>query len=459
MFFVVALAISMCIGPVHSAAMRQVTRAHSLKSEHAPSNMSKSVAGDPFVFSGSEPRSVVVHPLRRLDSSVETMDAAENERFNGTDAFRNVTISSVSECAPPVADHLLVWQVFSDQSALRSVNDHNLQLLPEGSQIVFIEHHYAMLEYAKNISTFLERCRNMTGFYDSVVMLRCPASRANMVRAGLLFMFGGLWMDHKTVLLQPLSSFINLTSDAAVMPLDKEYWSDKRSSKSLAVQNSFLFSRSPLHPAFEHIIRLQIQHVRERYYGPTVLSATGPLAYALGLDYYLGNISSTSALEMLVRDLQIVKIYPDSPQISTLHDGSEFRYSVGFFKIGGSGESESERAETNIVAVWEEDLHSQSHLGHNGRNPVPYGIAYHAGLFYCDSSGPRSLLARLKMSIFKAFGYGGAGHVPQSIKDFGSDLPPPLDATFEKLVVGYEMDLHGLCSDLDHSSHIDSEDS
>jgi hypothetical protein len=271
-----------------------------------------------------------------------------------------------------------------------------------------------------------------------------------------LFMFGGLWMDHKTVLLQPLKSFINLTSDAAVMPLDTEFWSHKRSSKSLAVQNSFLFSRRPLHPAFEHIIRLQIQHVRERYYGPTQLSATGPLAYALGLDYFFGNISSTSALAMVVRDLQLVQIDSDTPQISTLHDGRDFRYSVGFSKIRGSGESETERAETNIVAVWDKDLHSQSHFGHNGGNPLPYDIAYHAGLFYCDSSDPRSLLARLKMFIFKAFWYGGARHVPQSVQDFGSDLPRPWDATFERLVAVYEMDLDGLCSDLDHSSHINN---
>ena len=87
MFFVVALAISMCIGPVHSAAMRQVTRAHSLKSQHLPSNVSKSIAGDPFVFSDSERRSVAGHPLRRLDSSVETMAAAANGRFNGSDAL------------------------------------------------------------------------------------------------------------------------------------------------------------------------------------------------------------------------------------------------------------------------------------------------------------------------------------------------------------------------------------
>ena len=57
----------------------------------------------------------------------------------------------------------------------------------------------------------------------------------------------------------------------------------------MPVSNAFLYSRAPHHPVFEHIIRLQIQHVQQRYYGPTAVAVTGPFCYGLALDYYGGN--------------------------------------------------------------------------------------------------------------------------------------------------------------------------
>ena len=48
-------------------------------------------------------------------------------------------------CAPPVVDHLILWQVYGDQSALKEVNAHNSLFLPEGTEIRFIGHHYGML--------------------------------------------------------------------------------------------------------------------------------------------------------------------------------------------------------------------------------------------------------------------------------------------------------------------------
>ena len=80
--------------------------------------------------------------------------------------------ATATTCAPPVVDHLIVWQVFSDQSALRDVNAHNMFFLPDGAEIRFIEHHHELLKYAREISIFLERCANITGFYDAIVMLR-----------------------------------------------------------------------------------------------------------------------------------------------------------------------------------------------------------------------------------------------------------------------------------------------
>ena len=260
----------------------------------------------------------------------------------GLNEFRSNTTSVNADCTPTKPDHLILWQIYSDMHALVDVNKNNRHFLPEGSQIQFIEHHWGMMGYAQRISNLLERCAHITGFYAAFRALRPVAFRSDLLRLGLLWAYGGLYMDHKEVLMEPLGNFINLDSDAAVLPLDDFYFSI---SDSYPVHNSILYSRSPRHEVFEYIIRLQIQNVKNRYYGPDVRSITGPLCYGLALDYYLGNeTASTDA--SVVRDIVL------SSQNGKHHlwqNPSDFLYVGSFFKIDGLHQRQ--------VAVWHEGLH------------------------------------------------------------------------------------------------------
>ena len=114
-----------------------------------------------------------------------------------------------------------------------------MHFLPEGAEIRFIDHHSGMLEYASDLSDVLAICANIKGFYDALVMLRPVAFRADLLRAALLWQHGGLWMDHKMVLVEPLASLIDLTGDSAVMPLDQ--FNGCRNKKYRQAWSSFQF--------------------------------------------------------------------------------------------------------------------------------------------------------------------------------------------------------------------------
>ena len=154
-----------------------------------------------------------------------TKDAQHWTNWLSSRVFHSEPTKHVSkkECAPLKVDHLVVWQVYSNPSDLIEVNAHNMNFLPVGTEIKFVEHHHGLLKHARYISNVLERCRNITGFYDSFVMIRAVATRANMLRAALLWHYGGLWMDHKTVLATNLSRIIHLTSDHAVLPVEEKF--------------------------------------------------------------------------------------------------------------------------------------------------------------------------------------------------------------------------------------------
>ena len=135
-------------------------------------------------------------------------------------SFRSQTTDVSGSCAPPQTDHLIWWQIYSNQTILEKVNAHNLQKLPPGTEIRFVEHHQGMLQHAKEIDAILARCANITGFYEAFVLLRPVSFRSDLMRAALLWAYGGLYMDHKVVLMTPLDHFVDVSSNVAVLPLD-----------------------------------------------------------------------------------------------------------------------------------------------------------------------------------------------------------------------------------------------
>ncbi len=60
------------------------------------------------------------------------------------------------------------------------------------------------------------------------------------------------------------------------------------------------------HPALESIIQLQIQHVKDRYYGTQSCEPTGPVAYFNGLQNYLKSCKS-AGIKPPQRDVRWMK--------------------------------------------------------------------------------------------------------------------------------------------------------
>lgn len=281
------------------------------------------------------------------------------------------------DCVPPKVDRLILWQSSGSRAANRQVNDHNKQFLPPGIDIHWVDNN-GMLEHVWHISQVLAKCRGINGLYDAYVMLRPLAFRADVFRNAILWHYGGLWMDHKVVLTADLSTAIDFQSDAAVLPVDnvafKEFDTFGKPvttfNASAPVHNAILYSRSPRHVYFEYILRLQIQHVRDRFYGDRDLEITGPLAYAVALEYYLGNTSEPSIDRSISGggddDLLGTE---DVRGTMKLLDGSSFDYEGVYRKIDSS----------EMFGVQHKGLHK-----HMPDGSPRYGILWKHEQVYCD---------------------------------------------------------------------------
>ena len=341
----------------------------------------------------------VVHStVRGLHGSTDSLASYHNvsAHHNGTIRIvpQRFSIELPVDCQPIEADHLVWWQVYSELTPeLELLNAHNKHFLPDDAELWFLDHHCGMLEYARKLSIILEKCSKfkIRGFYEAVADIRAVTTRTNMVRAALLWNYGGVWADHKIVLFQNLSSFIDLTSDNVVLPRD--YWDSR------AVQTSFMYSRKPRQEVFEHIILLQIQNVQKRYY-PTInsfwqfgygkvcqltgskrvcdlidqdrldpglspaLFTTGPGCYGIAVMYYLGNVSKPT----LDRSLQL--------QVATgnsmLFNGGEFEFHHPFIK----GSHDDTSIINNMLSMFPK-LHSPPSWGGDVSKIT---VAWHWGL-------------------------------------------------------------------------------
>ena len=182
-------------------------------------------------------------------------------------------------------------------------------------------------------------------------------------------------MDHKMVLATKLESFIDLASDNAVLPREASDISNfgwgsgsNQYSHSFPVQDSFLFSAKPRHPAFQHIVKLQIDNVQSKYYGPSALAVTGPLCYGLALDHYM----SSTPHPKLDRSMQFA---PGRNSLVatdfTLYDGSVIRLDGVFTK----GQTDEILVGVNGV------MHTVGRL-----LSIPYQDLWGWKMLHCDSA-------------------------------------------------------------------------
>ena len=184
----------------------------------------------------------------------------------------------------------------------------------------------------------------------------------------MLWMHGGLYIDHKVVLTQPLSNFVDFDHDTILLPKDFRRVTPnmKRCCPSdVPVQNSILWSL-PKHPILTHILRLQVKRARSHFYGYSPIEVTGPMAFIQAAHKYEGPFQPQ-------RDIVIAK--EKKHQRFDLRTGERVQY-TRFFKFERGG---------GIVAVWDDRLHK------GGRDRNNYHVLWTKRALYCVDPLPANI--------------------------------------------------------------------
>lgn len=229
--------------------------------------------------------------------------------FDRTKPWRNGTVATIARyeavgprqfCADDricsTAQAIDVWQVGARR--LDYLIEHNRNFLPNNSTFHWLEDQ-PMNTAALELSAQLSGEGVVTNLHEAYRSLRPVAYRADLLRIALLYVHGGLWMDHKVALSRPITTFCNLTSTSQlILPLDFK----RNGVRSVSI--TILFS-TPKHPMTAHILREVVKNVLSRDYSDSTLAITGPLAfyraYKSSEDYKTnGNISQIG----VVRDLE-----------------------------------------------------------------------------------------------------------------------------------------------------------
>ena len=151
------------------------------------------------------------------------------------------------------------------------------------------------------ISDELARAGVTSDFYDSYSMVRPMAYRADMFRAGILWLCGGLYKDSSLQLMQAFENFIDINAEHAFMlpKIDETASFENIGSKNI----SYRFEISMVYATRRHIllvyvIRRQIWNIRRRYYGVTGWCVTGPICWLQAINSYTGHLKSYHPLQI-----------------------------------------------------------------------------------------------------------------------------------------------------------------
>ncbi len=111
-------------------------------------------------------------------------------------------------------------------------------------------------------------------------MLRPGAYRADLWRAAVLWKYGGLYLDHKLIMIKPLGEWLDLRkTDHAIFAQD-----DPRLFTH-SLWNAVAYSSNPNLAVYACILRQIVNNVATRTYSG-YLEITGPQAWYAGAHLY-----------------------------------------------------------------------------------------------------------------------------------------------------------------------------
>eukprot|EP00400_MALV-I_sp_L67-5_P000822 gene822-868_t len=206
---------------------------------------------------------------------------------------------------------LNVFQIY--RSPPEKFMEHNKHFLPPNAVFRFFSDHAGMEESMKTISVELQKAGVVDNAYEAFSYVRPISWKTDIWRAAALWMYGGMYFDHKVVLSHPVANYIDLTAENHIyLPLDSTqvtnegHYAKHGFGGRIGVQTALMYSTAR-HPALASILRHQISNVNRRYYGSMACETTGPIAFFNGLHAY--ELSSSSHnMPKAVRDTQWIRL-------------------------------------------------------------------------------------------------------------------------------------------------------
>ena len=292
-------------------------------------------------------------------SATTTIYRSGTNDNSGSDTTSKEALALSCEFDPTYRPQTMkVFQVYYEPPT--ELMEHNRFFLPENAEFAFSNDHEEMEASMREASRMLEACGVVDGAYEAFAGIRAISTRSNIWRAAMLWMYGGLYMDHKVVLMQPLTTFVDFEKDTILLPKDCHHGKD--GTNIHPVQTSILWSIAK-HPILEQILRLQVERASSHFYGTSPLAVTGPLAFIEAVQQYTGPL----------RAHRNISFGPEDACMYSLRDTKTFCSESVFRLDDGSGE---------VVAVWDYSLRKA------GKEKSNYQELWRMHQLYCTDSKP-----------------------------------------------------------------------
>lgn len=142
---------------------------------------------------------------------------------------------------------------------------------------------------ARSIASTLQKETGLTGVFEAFNFLRPWAFRIDMWRLMVLWHTGGIYMDAKWILAQPISTWVDQMTDSLALCWDiGDKWKGQENTKERRYFNGVLASQ-PRQQSIVEVLRHIVSQIRAHYYGEvnrllhSDLAVTGPIALTMSL--------------------------------------------------------------------------------------------------------------------------------------------------------------------------------
>lgn len=211
----------------------------------------------------------IIHKILYPQTEHYTIEKQLNSKTLSYQEFKSInTINSNEKIIPKLIFRTGPFSLYNIPNIVKIHLDNLLKNNPKYTQIYFDD----------------DDCRNfIKEFFPEYLqeydVLIPTAYKADLWRLLVIYKYGGIYNDIGHIFLEPISNIIEHTEQTILCIDDKNY-------PHSALYNAF-FATYPNNPIIKLLIEQIINNIRNRYYGNTSLSITGPVLWATVINNFL----------------------------------------------------------------------------------------------------------------------------------------------------------------------------